>query len=437
MNTSVTTIYLCVIMEYSMSDKIFVQIAAYRDPELLPTIRECIRKAKEPENLVFAIAWQRSVEDEWDTLEEFANDSRFKIIDIDYRDGLGTCWARHKLNELYDGEKYTLQLDSHHRFVRNWDAKCKNMLSSLIEAGHKKPVLTAYVPSYDPSNDPAGRVKEVWKLNFDRFTPEGVIFMLPAKVEDIEAHKLPLPTRFFSAHFVFVHGQFIKDVPYDPNLYFHGEEISMAVRAYTHGYDLFIPNEIVCWHEYTRKGRVRHWDENKKWEELNNRSLKRVKQLLGVDGDTADYDFGIYGFGTERTLQDYENYAGIRFSDRAVQQYTINQFDPPNPMYKTKEAFDDSYKNIFRHCIDVWKKTIPEDVDHDFWAIIFQNENGEDIYRQDADRNEIASFKQVEGDFYNIWRQFETKERPHKWIVWPYSESDGWGELVKGTLPKV
>ena len=31
--------------------KIFVQIASYRDPELLPTIRDCIDKAKHPEML--------------------------------------------------------------------------------------------------------------------------------------------------------------------------------------------------------------------------------------------------------------------------------------------------------------------------------------------------------------------------------------------------
>ena len=39
--------------------KIFVQIASYRDPELLPTIRDCIDKAKYPENLTFGICLQR------------------------------------------------------------------------------------------------------------------------------------------------------------------------------------------------------------------------------------------------------------------------------------------------------------------------------------------------------------------------------------------
>ena len=422
-----------------MSDKIYVQIAAYRDPELLPTIRDCIKRADNPEDLVFCIAWQRSKDDEWDTLEEYTNDPRFKIIDIDYKEGLGTCWARHLLNEAYDGEKYTLQLDSHHRFVRGWDSKCKKMMSDLIAAGHEKPLLTAYVPSYDPENDPASRVKEVWKLNFDRFTPEGVIFMLPANVENIEHHTLPIPTRFFSAHFVFTFGQFVKDVPYDPNLYFHGEEISMAVRAYTAGYDLFIPNEIVCWHEYTRKGRIRHWDENKKWENLNNKSLKRVKQLLGVDGDFADYDFGPYGFGNVRTLNDYVEYSGIRFEDRAVQQYTLDQFDPPNPLYRNTKAYEASFKNVFRHCIDIWKGSVPES-DYDFWVIAFKDEEDNELYRQDADKNEIESLlnnTENTSEFHNIWRQFETKKRPHKWIVWPHSVSKDWCDPIEGVLPRI
>lgn len=424
-----------------MSDKIYVQIASYRDPELLPTIRDCIKRADNPEDLVFGIAWQHSKDDEWDTLEEYKNDPRFRIIDIDCAKAEGTCWARHLLNEAYGGETYTLQLDSHHRFVRGWDSKCKQMMTDLIAAGHEKPLLTAYVASYNPENDPGSRVKEVWKLTFDRFTPEGVVFMLPAEVEEIDIYTLPIPTRFFSAHFMFTFGQFIKDVPYDPNLYFHGEEITMAVRAYTAGYDLFCPNELICWHEYTRKGRVRHWDEKDNgWEKRNNDSLKRSKQLLEVDGNKADYDFGKYGFGTVRTKKDYEEYAGIRFEDRAVQQYTLDNYDPPNPIYRNEIARQKSYKNIFRHCIDAWKESFKEN-DYDFWVVAFKDENGNDMYRQDADRAEIYSIINDDvtknGDFYNIWRQFDTKKRPHKWIVWPHSESKGWCDPIEGTLSNI
>ena len=68
--------------------KIFIQIASYRDPQLLPTLRDCIKNAKNPDNLVFGICWQH---DEKDSLEEFKDDNRFKIIDVPYRESKGVC----------------------------------------------------------------------------------------------------------------------------------------------------------------------------------------------------------------------------------------------------------------------------------------------------------------------------------------------------------
>ena len=38
--------------------KIFIRIASYRDPELIPTLRDCIEKSDNPDNLVFSICWQ-------------------------------------------------------------------------------------------------------------------------------------------------------------------------------------------------------------------------------------------------------------------------------------------------------------------------------------------------------------------------------------------
>lgn len=42
---------------------IFLQIAAYRDPELLKTVEHALSQAKHPENLVFGICNQYSLED--------------------------------------------------------------------------------------------------------------------------------------------------------------------------------------------------------------------------------------------------------------------------------------------------------------------------------------------------------------------------------------
>ncbi len=93
--------------------KIFIQIASYRDPQLVPTLKDMIANAKKPKNLVFAIARQFNETDGFDNLDEYRNDKRFKILDIPYQEAQGVCWARNLTQQLYDGETYTLQIDSH------------------------------------------------------------------------------------------------------------------------------------------------------------------------------------------------------------------------------------------------------------------------------------------------------------------------------------
>ena len=61
--------------------KIFIQIASYRDPQLIPTLKDMIANAKKPKNLVFAIARQFSETDGFDNLDEFRTDKRFNCID--------------------------------------------------------------------------------------------------------------------------------------------------------------------------------------------------------------------------------------------------------------------------------------------------------------------------------------------------------------------
>jgi glycosyltransferase involved in cell wall biosynthesis len=394
-----------------------------------------IAQSKYPQNLRIGICWQHCKDDTWDTLDEFKNDDRFKIIDIEYTESKGVCWARNKVQSLYNDEKYTLQLDSHHRFAQDWDETLIDMLNSLQNDGYKKPLLTSYIPSFDPDNDPQARVNRPWKMNFDRFIPEGAVFFLPSNFDSWDDSSKPLPARFYSAHFAFTIGEFCKEVPHDPDYYFHGEEISIAVRAYTHGYDLFHPNKVVCWHEYTRKGRTKQWDDDKDWTKKNSDCHLKNRKLFEMDGEKRNIDFGIYGFGKERTLRDYEKYAGISFGKRAIQQRVKNNKCPPDPETTHLEdiAFDSKLMSIFKHCIDIKYEQVPEK-DYDFWAVIFKDSNDQDIYRKDADPNEIKSMMRDPDKYCKIWREFQTEKKPDKWIVWPYSKSKGWCPKIENKL---
>ena len=405
-------------------NKIFIQIASYRDPQLIPTLEDLFDKAKHPENLVVCIAHQHSDEDEWDNLDKYKDDKRVKVIDINYKDSLGACWARNQIQQKYNNEEYTFQLDSHHRFVQDWDSILITMYKDLQDKGHKKPLITSYIPSFDPDNDPEGRVEVPWGMNFDRFTPEGVIFFLPHYLDPAPVD--PIPARFYSAHFAFSTGKFATEVQHDPELYFHGEEISIAVRAYTYGYDLFHPNKVIAYHEYTRKGRTKHWDNHKDWNDTNKLSHERMRKLLGVDGECAPCQrkklFPKYGLGTERSLADWENYTGIRFSDRAIKASTLkNDLPGQDP--------DGEYHLKFKHCIDVHGNDFKE-TDYNFAAVIFEDNEGNELFRKDETHFQTHVDKK---DWFNIWREANI-EKPYKWIVWAHSESKGWSERKEQLL---
>lgn len=413
--------------------KIFVQIASYRDPQLIPTIENMLEKAKYPENLVLSIARQFHPDDKFDDLIKYKNDKRFKIINIDYQESKGVCWARHLTQQQYDGEEYTLQIDSHMRFDQDWDQTLIDMIIDLQNKGYKKPLLTGYVSSFDPDNDPDGRVLDPWRMTFDRFTPEGVVFFLPEIIPDWKTLDAPIPSRFYSAHFCFTLGQFSKEVQHDPEFYFHGEEISITVRAYTHGYDLFHPHRVVIWHEYTRKGRTKQWDDDKEWYKKNESCHVKNRQLLGIDGEK--YEGDIYEFfGKERTIKDYEKYAGLLFSKRSVQKYTIEKNYPPNPYdFKNDIDWEESFFRIYKHCIDLNLNSVPEK-DYEFWVVAFHNEKDETLHRQDADANEVSRYLSEPDGVAKIWREFHVGENPKYWVVWPYSTSKGWCDRIVGSL---
>ena len=392
-----------------------------------------LENAKKPKNLVIGVCRQYHPDDKFDSLEEYKNDKRFRVLDILYSESKGVCWARNQVQQLYKGEEYTLQIDSHMRFEKNWDDEFIKMVKQLQKKGYNKPLLTGYVSSFNPDNDPQERIKDPWRMAFDRFIPEGAVFFLPETIPNWNQMTEPVTARFYSAHFAFTLGEFCNEVQHDPEFYFHGEEISIAARAYTWGYDLFHPHKVLIWHEYTRKGRTKQWDDDKEWVRKNEHSHKKNRQLFGMDGEEM-IDMGKYGFGKIRTLSDYEKYSGLLFSKRAVQQYTLDKNYPPNPYnFKTEEEYMNSFATIFKHCIDVGYSQVQEK-DYDFWVVAFHDDKDETIYRKDADKAEISRMMNDPDGYCKVWREFQTSHKPKYWVVWPHSESKGWCDRLTGNL---
>lgn len=319
-----------------MNDKIFVQIASYRDPELLKTIDDCINKASDPERLVFGICWQHSKRDKFDNLDKYKNDPRFRIIDVDHMKSKGACWARRQIQKLWEDEKYTLMIDSHMRFENNWDSEMISMVENLNKMGSKKPILSTYPPGYDPENDTELDRSVITFMACSGFHEGGneSIILYPSVIDSSKIPDNPIPSRFIAAGFIFTYGVFSQEVPYDEDIYFVGEEILLSIRAYTYGYDIFAPNKTLIWHEYTREEKPKHWDDrnknkraSEKHAEYLRNSDKKFRKLMQYEDNDYQIDPGY--FGPERSFKDYELFSGILFSRKKIHPDTLKGVKHP------------------------------------------------------------------------------------------------------------
>ena len=402
--------------------RIFVQIASYRDPELVPTIRDCISKAKHPENLTFGICWQR---DDVESLHEFTNDSRFRVIDVPWNQSKGLCWARSLIQKLWKGEEYTLQLDSHHRFIQNWDVE---LIEMLKQTGSEKPIVGSYAGMYDPVGDRLLN-KEPYMMVANHFTLGGTILFFPRAIPGWESLTKPIPARFVSGHFYFTIGKHCEEYKYDPNIYFAGDEISLSIRSFTLGYDLFHPHKTVIWHEYTRKGRVKHWDDfNEKnvqdklvdmpWYLMDDNSKRRLRHMLQEEDNNID--LGEYGLGTVRTHRDYEVYAGIHFKDRKLHPQTFaGVFPPINDTSNWHLLENDSVQYEF----DI---KIPKTENFKMIYIGVEDISGNVLHRVD-----LTHYVDV------LTLQFESNKKPHKWVYWPVDLNDNWYNRIDTVITNI
>lgn len=291
---------------------IFVQIAAYRDPELEATCFDILSKAKHPERVNIGIVWQgiEPNDDRMIYFEEFL--PQITVERYDATTSKGVCWARSKAQQLYKGEDYALQIDSHMRFEGGWD---ELLITMLAECDSDKPLLTTYPPPYEP---PMNLKKtRLPKMRPKKFSPQGILLLTSDSIPIEEAPDFPIKGTVCGAGFVFGNAEYMQEVPYDPNLYFFGEEVSMTVRLWTNGWDFYHPNKLVLYHLWDRKGRQTHFSDHKGWSAIDRTSKQRVRSMLGVDD--VEMDIRPYGLGTDRSLKDYQKFSGINFKNQTIE----------------------------------------------------------------------------------------------------------------------
>jgi hypothetical protein len=249
-----------------------------------------------------------------------------------------------------------------------------------------------------------------------KFTSGGTIMFYPHTIQNYKSLTSPIPARFVSGHFFFTIGKHCEEYKYDPNIYFAGDEISLSIRSFTLGYDLFHPHKTVIWHEYTRQGRVKHWDDfneqnvkikkvERQWWEMDNDSKRRLRHMLQEEDNNID--LGEYGLGTVRSHRDYELYAGIDFKRRLLHLKTLQGIEPP--------INDDSDWFLLKESAYEYELDIPYTENFRFIYIGIEDSEGKVLYRHDI-TDYVSSIKV----------KFKSYTKPTRWIYWPVDVNGQW-----------
>ena len=155
-------------------------------------------------------------------------------------------FARHVGDRMYRGEYYAMQLDAHVTFILDWD---ELMISQYFETKNEYAVLSTYLTDVQGSLTPEGRSRRntrpiMCNSHFEGSGATSHLRHLSQPEEKAVLQDTPMLQPFWAAGMSFSRGHFVTRVPYDcclPML-FQGEEISIGIRAWTFGYDLYAPH---------------------------------------------------------------------------------------------------------------------------------------------------------------------------------------------------
>lgn len=439
---------------------LFVNVASYRDPELIPTLRDMITMARDPQNLRITICWQHDNESlslftgvgmQLTDSDDAADDpvwrfewqqARIIVVPVHYFHSRGACWARFIAERHYAGETFSLQIDSHCRFAAHWDHRMIEMLNGLRGLS-AQPVLSTYPPAYDPQEPDEKRSQFVSRLIFREFSKEG----LPMLSSTPLSSDTPVRGSYIAGGFIFADGSFVQQVANDPHIFFAGEEIAMAARAFTHGYDVYTPHQILLWHYYGRRKENKVWGDHSReakssgeiemaWWERDALSKKRIRTLFGLEADPVDT--GDYSLGNARSLREFERLTGLDFKRRAVLPEVIGA--DKRSVFLPHEWPDDALwaqrlVSPFGKSIKLNKTDISDaQATAAWWYLGVYSDNNRLLNERKFSREEIdAAMESADEGKMSLTLDFTAtpSETPSVVRLCPFNELNGWGAVVE------
>jgi len=322
--------------------KILVSMIAYRERYLEESVRDCYEKAAFPENLIFSVVSEQSLANLHANLDFIPQDQIIyrKYELTEYR---GVLWSRAKTVEIDREYDYILYTCGHNRFVESWDTKALQEYSKA-SIKSKKALLTVAAPEYVVSDTGSAIIDAPWLSKENRRRPQLQADYVPgyswAELTNIpEDSDEPLEEVYLQFSWVFAPRLYVQEVPLDPDMNYHGEEIYTTVQTWCRGWRMFTTKTILYYHdtykEYpgeaqSRMTTHRPWSDSNRgafWEQSDS---SMVKLNLLLSGRLA----GIYGNISAKDVLNYCKFSGLN-----PKHCTYNQHYDKLPIKRHGEDF--------------------------------------------------------------------------------------------------
>ena len=340
------------IFDLRNDDTIFISIAAFRETLLSQTLKSAFDQAEFPNKVYVGAIVQncfgtdqepckikdKDVPPDPNGIQEFCSDPTYKqycdnnqirVIYLQEKDALGPTVARYYASKLWGGEAFFMQLDSHLLFSSQWDTKYIAELKST--KSFPKSILSSYPPkeSFDNSGEHPGAytaTKRGTRLCKCEFVEHHMV-RINTSTRGSGNEPFPSQIPFIAAGFFFATAKFLMEVPFDPYLpgVFMGEEIHLAMRAWTHGWNIYAPRHNLLAHQYRASKGFPHFGTSKLNNAMQKWVIRRIKHIVGYPTDTQELikasGHGIvldeiehYSLGTTRSREEYFHLTNINLS---------------------------------------------------------------------------------------------------------------------------
>ena len=160
---------------------------------------------------------------------------------------------------MYDGEDFFFQIDSHMEFQKHWDDFLIDWSNKLYDDNTSKSIISSYPPAFRLNKDGASITDLIpfssvyTHVVADGGFKKGGIDSLMRFKTHITLSEKAIQGFHLGAGCLFAPGVFVEKFPYDPYYYFHGEEQALALRLFTHGWNIYHIPDLPVFHLYNEK----------------------------------------------------------------------------------------------------------------------------------------------------------------------------------------